>query len=87
MFRGDNMRLKELVGKEIVNISDGFRLGLIGDSDLVIDEKTGKIEAFIIPDKNAFWSSWFDSKTLTIPWSAIKKIGKEIIVVEIPQKY
>ena len=80
------MRLKELIGKEIVNIDDGFRLGVVGDSDLIIDQQTGKIEAIVIPDKNAFWSSWFDSKCLTIPWSAIKKIGKEIIVVEIPHK-
>ena len=80
------MRLKELIGKEIVNISDGFRLGVIGDSDLLIDPNTGKIEAIVIPDNNAFWSSWFDSKNLTIPWTAIKKIGKEIIVVEIPLK-
>ena len=80
------MRLKELIGKEIVNISDGFRLGIVGDSDLIVDEKTGKIEAIVIPDKNAFWSSWFDAKSLTIPWTAIKKIGKEIIVVEITQK-
>jgi YlmC/YmxH family sporulation protein len=83
---GDEMRLKELIGKEIVNISDGFRLGVIGDSDLLIDPHTGKIEAILIPDTNAFWSSWFESKSLTIPWTAIKKIGKEIIVVEIPQK-
>lgn len=80
------MRLKELIGKEIVNISDGFKLGVIGDSDLLIDPNTGKIEAIVIPDNNAFWSSWFESKNLIIPWGAIKKIGKEIIVVEIPQK-
>lgn len=80
------MRLKELIGKEIVNIDDGFRLGIVGDSDLIIDKVTGKIEAIVIPDKNTFWSSWFDSKNLTIPWTSIKKIGKEIIVVEIPQK-
>lgn len=79
------MRLKELIGKEIVNIADGFRLGVIGDSDLIVDDKTGKIEAILIPDKNAFWSSWFDSKSLSIPWTSVKKIGKEIIVVEIPQ--
>lgn len=37
------MRLSELVGKHIVNIYDGARLGTVGDSDLVIDTETGKL--------------------------------------------
>src|SRR5690625_6313217 len=42
------MRYQELSGKEIVNLADGKRLGLLGQTDLELDPKTGQIKAFII---------------------------------------
>ncbi|NLJ72614.1 MAG: YlmC/YmxH family sporulation protein, partial [Syntrophomonadaceae bacterium] len=49
------MRLNELVGKEMVNIYDGLRMGTVGDSDMLIDEKTGQIISIILPNRgNAF---------------------------------
>ncbi|RKQ37530.1 YlmC/YmxH family sporulation protein [Oceanobacillus halophilus] len=75
------MRFKDISGKEIVNINEGMRLGVIGQTDLEIDEKTGQIEAFIIPTYK-----WFGLKKegdLTkIRWKAVKKIGEDMIMVE-----
>ena len=45
------MRFSELGGKEIVNLYDGERLGVIGGSDLVIDEDSGSIVFLLIPRK------------------------------------
>ncbi|MHB8172037.1 MAG: YlmC/YmxH family sporulation protein [Thermincolia bacterium] len=80
------MRISELVGKEIVNIVDGARLGVVGDSDVIIDLETGCIESIILPNRGNVLSFWATNRQhLIIPWQAIKKIGSEIIIVELDQ--
>ncbi|MDD2421449.1 MAG: YlmC/YmxH family sporulation protein [Heliobacteriaceae bacterium] len=81
------MRLSELVGKEVVNIVSGARLGTVGDSDLVIDEATGEIEAIILPPRNTLVGFWTDRQPLIIPWDAIIKIGAEVVIVELDETY
>ena len=49
------MNLSELAGKEIVNIVSGERLGVIGECDIIIDEKTGQILALSIPRERGFF--------------------------------
>jgi sporulation protein YlmC with PRC-barrel domain len=39
------MRMSELAGKEIINLNDGMRMGLAGDSDLVVDPDSGNIQS------------------------------------------
>ncbi len=77
------MRLNELVGKEMVNIYDGMRMGTVGDSDMVIDEESGQIVSIILPNKGNAFNFWTDRQKLVIPWDAVKKIGREVIVVEL----
>ncbi|MFZ3171282.1 MAG: YlmC/YmxH family sporulation protein [Carboxydocellales bacterium] len=79
------MRLSELVGKEVINIYDGARLGVVGESDVIIDVSTGQIESFILPNKGGVLGFWVDKQNLVIPWLAIKKIGSEVIIVEMDQ--
>lgn len=82
------MLLSELSGKEIVNLHDGAKLGLIGDSDININAE-GRIEAIIIGSRSG--SGRFFSKNIEksegsfviIPWKAIKKVGSEVIIVDI----
>lgn len=75
------MRYKEISGKEIVNVIHGTRLGILGQTDLEINERTGQIEAFIIPNYK-----WFglmkEGEETKIRWNAIKKIGEDMIIVE-----
>lgn len=75
------MRYQQISGKEIINIHTGARLGILGQTDLQINKKTGEIDALIIPTYK-----WFglrkDEQRSYIPWSAIKKIGKDIILIE-----
>lgn len=86
------MLLSELVGKEIINLNDGGKLGAIGQLDLVISPDTGEIEALNLPDRGGIKGLWGgEREQLTIPWSAVKKIGSEVIIVDLtesyPQKY
>ena len=47
------MHLEELKNRIIVNINNGEKLGVLGNCDLKIDEKQGKIEAVLIPQGKA----------------------------------
>lgn len=79
------MRLGDLVGKEIVNIYNGARLGVVDESDLEIDVESGEIRSIILPRKNNFINLWLDKQKLIIPWESVKKIGAEVIIVELDQ--
>jgi YlmC/YmxH family sporulation protein len=81
------MRLSEIDGKEIIDLSDGEILGIVGDSDLAFDENTGSIEAIILPEKGKMLGNLFkDRREITIPWAAVKKIGPQIIIVELSER-
>ena len=80
------MRLSELVGKRIVNIYDGGVLGTVGDSDLLVDPETGMISAIILPSRGIRYRPG-DRRQLVVPWEAVRKIGSEVIVVEMDGLY
>lgn len=77
------MKLSELIGKEIVNMFDGARLGTIGESDLMINSSSGEIVSIILPGKGKLINFWSEKLPLVIPWDAVKKIGSEVIIVEL----
>jgi len=77
------MRLNELVGKEMVNIYDGMRMGTVGESDMMIDQESGQIISIILPNRGNAFNFWANRQKLVIPWEAVKKIGREVIVVDL----
>lgn len=78
------MRLCELRCKEVVNACDGKRLGYI--VDIIIDECKGCIEAIIIPKSGKICGFLSDGSEYVIPFKCVKKIGKDIILVEIHEE-
>ncbi len=80
------VRLSDLIGKDIVNIQNGSRLGTVADSDLVVDAETGDIDSIILPSRGGLLNIW-DHNNFTIPWSAIRKIGSEVIIVELDDSH
>lgn len=81
------MRLSAIGGKEIVNLCNGSRLGIIAESDLLIDERTGKIHALLIPDSKSFFNLFSSNSLTEIPWEAIRKIGNDMIIIELEDDY
>ncbi|MEG6521716.1 YlmC/YmxH family sporulation protein [Desulfotomaculum sp. 1211_IL3151] len=79
------MRLSELIGKEIVNINNGARLGVVGESDVTIDIESGTVVSIILPRRTNFVTMWMDKQQMIIPWDSIRKIGEEVIIVEMDQ--
>ncbi|TWI55210.1 YlmC/YmxH family sporulation protein [Halalkalibacter nanhaiisediminis] len=76
------MRLSEISSKEIIDYQKGERLGILGQTDLLVNEETGEIEAFIIPTMK-----WFGfgkkEKEVTVHWQQIKKIGEDMIIIDL----
>ncbi|MGI5839601.1 MAG: YlmC/YmxH family sporulation protein [bacterium] len=81
------MRLSEMEGKEIINIYDGEKLGTVGDSDLSFAAETGEIAAIILPERGGLLGRFFsEPREITVPWSAVRKIGPEVIIVELNEE-
>lgn len=77
-------KTSELREREVINVLDGKKLGFT--SDLEIDPGTGKIIALVLPAPGRF--RWLLGKTgeVIIPWRQIKKIGSDVILVELPDQ-
>jgi len=81
------MRLSDLTGKEVINLGDGGRLGYIEECDLVFEGQTGRISALIVPKRGWLSSLLGDGKSSSIPWNSIKRIGDEVIIVDLNNAY
>ncbi|MDQ0270176.1 YlmC/YmxH family sporulation protein [Cytobacillus purgationiresistens] len=79
------MRLSELGGKEIVDVKRAERLGVLGQTDLEINEQNGQIQALLIPSLK-----WFGFRKqgdeIRVPWNHISKIGADMIIIDIPEE-
>ena len=73
-------RISELQYKEVVDITDGTRYGFIGDLEL--DADTGNIRNVIIAGKSRCLGLLGRESDTVFPWSAIKRIGSDIILVD-----
>lgn len=76
------MLFSEFAGKVLVNIENGEVLGNIGDADLLVDELTGEIDSILLPAHNHMITKGHDDAFVSIKWKDVRKIGPEIIVVE-----
>ena len=79
------MKLSQMSGKEIIDLEHGERLGMVGQSDLVINEHTGAIESIILPS-TSFLGMKKKKEAIVIPWNSIRKIGPEMIIIELRQR-
>ena len=73
-------RITELQYKELVDISDGTRYGFIGD--LEIDTETGTVKKLIVCGQARAFGILGRKPDVAFPWSAIKRIGADLILVD-----
>lgn len=73
------IRISEFQLKDVVNVSDGRKLGNIGDIDINLD--TGKIESIIISQTGKLLGFFGKEDEIVIPWNQIIKIGADVILV------
>ena len=75
------VRIYDFRQKEVINISDGKRLGYVFDA--IIDEQTGEVKSLIIPGHGKLLGIFGKDNECSIPWEKIKKIGDDIVLVEL----
>jgi YlmC/YmxH family sporulation protein len=73
-------RMYDLRQKEVINAEEGTRYGFV--SDLEIDVTEGRILGLIVPGPGRVFGVFGREQEYRIPWSKIKKIGDDIILVE-----
>jgi YlmC/YmxH family sporulation protein len=73
------VKISEFQIKDVVNVSDGKRLGNIGDIE--INLTTGKIDAVVISGSGRVLGFFGKDEDIVIPWKNIIKIGQDVILV------
>ena len=76
---------QDIKNKEIINIFDGKSLGYV--SDIEINLEKGRVEAIIVPAQAGFFNFFSKESEYIIKWKDIKKIGEDVILVEVKNIY
>ncbi len=74
------MRLSELTGVEIINLYDATRLGHVIEVDAEIHPDKDRISGLRLTVRKGWW--W--GKSHNVPWESIRRIGRDLIIVDIP---
>lgn len=76
---GDKMFLSDLQNKTLINVVDGKNVGSI--IDVRMDAETGNIIALVIEEGKKGFSFSNKNNATEIKWENIKKIGEDVILV------
>ncbi len=76
-----HLRITQLHCKEVICITDGRRLGFVSDVEVKVPE--GEVVAIVVPGPCRFLGVIGRNDDYVIPWSCIKRIGPDIILVDI----
>lgn len=74
------LKVSEVKMKEVINISNGERLGYVYDFEL--DLEKGTITAMVVPGNSKGLSFFSKSYDILIDWEDIVRIGSDIILVD-----
>ena len=75
-----SMKFTDLQCREVICTGTGQRLGFV--SDVLIEVPEGSVCAVVVPCPCRFWSLTGRREDYIIPWSAIRKIGPDIVLVD-----
>ena len=75
------IRVTELHCKEVICVADGRRLGFV--TDVEVELPKGNVVAIVVPGPCRFLGVFGRRDDFVIPWSCIRKIGPDIILVDI----
>lgn len=75
------LKTSDLRAREVINIVDGKRLGVM--SDIEVDLENGRVTAIIVPGPGRILGVFGRDRDFVIPWDSIYRIGEDVILVEI----
>lgn len=76
------MLFSELKCREVINICTGERYGTV--SDLEFDPCSGEVLCIVVPGTSRMFGLLKGRDAMGIPFSKIKKLGEDVILVELP---
>ncbi len=79
------IRASDLSARDVINTSDGRRLGNIVDVEIDLD--TGRIISVVVPGQAKVFGVFGRSDDYVVPWENVKKIGEDVILVELTEHY
>ena len=79
---GRIMLFSELKCREVINVCTGERYGNV--CDLEFDPCGGQIAAIVVPGGSKLFGLLKSREGMAIPFSKIKKLGEDVILVELP---
>ena len=74
-------KFTDLHCKEVICLRDGRRLGFISDATVELPE--GRICAIIVPAPGRLFGLFGRREDFVIPWNCIRRIGPDIVLVDI----
>lgn len=72
-------RISDLSFKEVIDLDTGKKLGRVRDA--LVDEKTGKIAALIVPGRLRWLGLLGREEEIVLPWDALERLGEDILLV------
>lgn len=73
------MKISDMRQKEVINVSDGKRLGFV--CDIGFDLNDGQIQTIIVPGERS-GALFGRARDIAIPFASIRRIGEDIILVD-----
>lgn len=75
------VKISDLRMREVVNVTNGKKLGLI--KDIEIDLDAGRIKSVVLPGNSRVLGFLGRNEDVVVPWHKIKKLGMDVILVEV----
>ncbi|WP_027954253.1 YlmC/YmxH family sporulation protein [Halobacillus kuroshimensis] len=75
------MRMKAMAKKEVIDVDNGEKLGVLGRADLIIDPDTGRIISLVILNHGVIGIG-SSKREMTIDWEQIQTIGEHTILLK-----
>lgn len=75
------VKISDLRMREVINVMNGKRLGLI--KDIEIDLEAGRIKSVVLPGNSKVLGLFGKNDDVVVPWQKIKKLGMDVILVEL----
>ena len=75
------LKISDLRMREVINVTNGKKLGLI--KDIEVDLDAGRIKSIVLPGNGRVLGFFSRNEDVVIPWQKIKKLGLDVILVDL----